>query len=279
MPNADAKYPGPLFDASTVDYTPAVPGDWSVAPTDAAGALDELADRIDDAEALYPPDAAVVTYTPGTSSHWPSGDPGDADNAFDKLAQYIASLHTPLSSGDWTSGCGFGEVNFTGTFTTPAADTIIGVPFFSPWRMTYASIGMSVTVGPLNARAKMGIYAMGTNGKPGSRLYDGSASPVDIDTVTAGGTVLGELGSISQTLDRGWYVLAALVNAGVVGAITVSAEARAGSKFGSRATALGDQHGTFWYVSSTYASGLPSSFGTPTSGTSNSCPRIMLEVS
>lgn len=94
-------------DASVVTYTPAVLTDWDgdADPGNVDGALDQLAERVDDIEGAGPPvsDAADITYTPAVDADWDgSADPGNADDAFDQLAERVKDLE--LAGGGAAAG-------------------------------------------------------------------------------------------------------------------------------------------------------------------------------
>ena len=97
---------GGAVDAGEVTYTPTTATDWDsdADPGDVDGALDQLAERVDDLEGagyLTSVDAAAVTYTPTTAADWDgSADPGDADNALDQLAERVADLEGAGGGGD-----------------------------------------------------------------------------------------------------------------------------------------------------------------------------------
>lgn len=126
-----AAVPAGSADASTTTYTPAVLTDWDgdADPGNVDGALDQLAERVDDLELggggtlagltdtnIGTPvqgevlmvdalgdwvdgflQAGKVTYDPETPSDWPSGDPGGVKEALDALMSFLSPTLPPAA--------------------------------------------------------------------------------------------------------------------------------------------------------------------------------------
>lgn len=87
--------------APTTSYTPAVPGDWSPAPTTVAGALDQLAARVKALEAVAPtvPEVAGSALAIGTSVYRSSGGKMLAEDAsYNALRDAFAGFATSAAA-------------------------------------------------------------------------------------------------------------------------------------------------------------------------------------
>lgn len=157
-------------DAADVTYTPTTATDWDgdADPGDVDGALDQLAERVDDLETAPPAhahDAADVTYTPTVATDWDSdADPGDVDNALDQLAERVDDLEA----------AGGGSVA-TDAIWDAAGDLAVGSGANTAARLAIGTAGQLLRV---NSGATAPEWASV------GRVLIGEATPDGVDTVT-----------------------------------------------------------------------------------------------
>lgn len=187
-----------------------------------------------------------------------------------------AAAPVPMS-GYWYDGQ-FPSGNGT---TSPSAfaltaDRLYAFPFWFPLLQSWAKIGVEVTTLEAGKNMKLGIYARGSDGLPGTRLY---GSPSDIS--------LGSTGSKEETVslatNAGWFYVALRSDSAGVAVLTRRATGITGSAglvlFGSPDTAsLGNNY--VYSDSGTYAAdGMPATFpSSPTLAVASIMPRVMLKI-
>jgi hypothetical protein len=157
----------------------------------------------------------------------------------------------------------------TAAFTIQA-DRLYAFPFWCPRSQAWDRIGVNVFTLEAGKKAKLGIFSMGTDGYPATRLFGGT----EFD--------LGSTGSkeeaLSLTTDAGMFYLA--LRSDTAGAVVFTRKELLNNRiFGAvDTTTIG---GSYVYSDTgTYAgNGIPSSFpSSPSINTVQSGPRIMLRA-
>jgi hypothetical protein len=152
--------------------------------------------------------------------------------------------------------------------TALTSGRIYAHPFLCPKTITLDRIGVNCTTLIAAGKLRLGIYN-DNNGEPGTRLLDAG----EVDTSATGVKTL----NISQQLTGGvLYWLVAASNSGTH-AFRVPAIA-ATINVGGVGSTLGTAVMTHYYAAQTYGA-LPSSFPTPTEGTSLVYPAIFVRLS
>jgi hypothetical protein len=151
--------------------------------------------------------------------------------------------------------------------TALTANRIYAHPFVVPKTITLDRIAVNCTTLGTASNLRLGIYS-DSNSEPGSLVLDAGA----VDTTTTGVKAL----TINQQLTAGLYWLAAVSNNGTH-AFRVPAIASTVNVFGVAST-LPTGVGTHFYAAQTYGA-LPSTFPTPTEGTSLVYPAVFVRLS
>ena len=263
MPLMDNRYPSLENDLSTIGYTPDVLTDWDADADPGTGwdAVDQLAERVDDIDDDLTADTLWGRYTGGAA-----GPTAPSDVL--RILSSGTAWWRPIQTGEWCDGI-IGSEYENGTFTW-VADRLYGVPFFIPWRVAWDGIGFECTVAEAGKNAKIGIYNMTAAGVPGTRIYNGNASPLALNAIGAK-----SIAGIATTLEPGVYVLAIITDA-----TTARMQANGSGFVDNRgylcAAGCGLASRSYWYSNAgNYVAGLPDPFGAPLYGTSF-WPRMML---
>lgn len=151
--------------------------------------------------------------------------------------------------------------------TALTANRIYAHPFIVSKTITLDRIGVNCTTLIASGGLRLGIYS-DTNGEPGALVLDAGT----IDTSTTGVKTI----TINQQLTAGLYWLVAASNS-ATHAFRVPAIAATLNVFGV-ASSLGTAVGTHFYAAFTYGT-LPSTFPTPTEGTTLVYPAIFVRLS
>lgn len=180
-------------------------------------------------------------------------------------------LAPPLRASSWYDGTPpFGTGQVAGSVVL-VADQLYAIPFLAPRETTWDEIGVDVAVADVGKKIKLGIYDIGTDALPNSRIFGGSE--LSLDSV---GLVSNT--SIGQTLSPGLYFLVIRSNSSVVQLSRVN---RASVRF-FPITQLTLSGATFCFstTGSYAADGLPATFpSSPSLGTASSIVRPALKTS
>lgn len=125
-----------LAGLATASFTPAVPGNWSPAPSTIAGAIDQLAARLKTLETAVAGLGSAGNTILTTSGAPSSGSGSNGDYAYDP-ATY--TMYGPKTAGSWPAGVvlkgadGVGLIRLSGFSTpvpagTPAGTIVVRVP-------------------------------------------------------------------------------------------------------------------------------------------------------
>jgi len=172
----------------------------------------------------------------------------------------------PFISGEYYDQSLYADIANWGA-TAVTANRLYASPIFVPNDVTISEVSINVTTGVGSALARVAIYAMGADGRPGALVWQG-ASTLDVS-----GTGEKTFTSLSIALDGGtWYYLA------VASDSAISMHAANGNR-----TTLGyASHSTTSKQNEYYKTlgslTLPDPFGTAT-GKLGGCHRVSLLVS
>ena len=118
--------------------------------------------------------------------------------AAEVLAIVQDGLMMPPISGRWYSSVGQGK---SAEAHSPSLNTLYAFPTYLPRLVTWDGIGAAVDTPQAGKECKLGIYSVGSDGLPDSRIYGSSG----LGLAAAGNIIVT---GIAQTLEPGWYYLA-----------------------------------------------------------------------
>lgn len=167
--------------------------------------------------------------------------------------------------------------------TVFSANLIYYVPFYVAHRTRFDRIAVHANANDgswTGGNIKVGIYTPDANGLPGTRLVDGSGSPLVVAANVASDY---SLSFGPSWFNPGLYWLAMLSDVGTpsdtipLGAYGFSTQTSLFGYTSADSTETGSGAGTHYKESMTYASGLPAT-ATPVIGTDSNVPRILLRA-
>lgn len=159
------------------------------------------------------------------------------------------------------------------TNTTLTTDQILYVPFYAGYRATFDRVGVQVDAGSPAGNIKFSIYAMDTDGTPGTRLF------ADTNVVVTGGIAQQAEATVSWQLDPGWYWLAEIPSAALVIKGMATTQARGALGYFNMADLANDALYVMWRENGqTHAGGLPATAGAVVGSTTPRAARIMLRA-
>ncbi len=176
----------------------------------------------------------------------------------------------PLRASTWYDGTVPGGGSGTGPALALTLDRLYAIPFWCPKETTWVKIGVNVFAAEAGKKFKLGIYDLGADGEPDSRLLSGAEQSLD-----ATGAVEE---TISLELPAGLHFLA--VRSDATGTAKLTTQDRKYFR-PCGAAGLTTPGGIIYYSDTgTYAAdGLPASFpSSPTLDTGTKTFRLMLKT-
>jgi hypothetical protein len=193
-------------------------------------------------------DATEVTSATGT---------GMAYITAGVLAARAPSAMPLFSSYYYDSMAHIAGAGWSGSALT--AGRLYATPFYVPHAITVDRLGVNVTTGVASALGKAGIYTMGSNGRPGTLVIQGSSN---LDCATS---ATAPEHTISQALDGGKWYWAAFVSDSAI-SIHSAAPTTCPVGYGTAASGV-TKTGSYFLTLGSLT--LPDPFGVPTNTTAN----------